>query len=107
MDDSTEFFVEASRLQRELTVILVDVEHPALRARRRRRIGFVDGGLDAVNAENASESEAAEAGADDGDGVHVLLCSWNVVPIPTWNAVPDLSRWGYGKNEARVRATRG
>ena len=59
MDDASEFLVESRRLQRELTVVLVDVEHPALRARRRRRIGLVDGRFDAVDVENARENKAA------------------------------------------------
>ena len=68
VDDSAELVEEAGRLQRELSVVVVDVEHSALRARIRGRIGLVDGGGDAVDVQNASERQPAEAGADDRDG---------------------------------------
>ena len=40
---------------------------PPLRARRGRTFSLVDGDIDAVNMEHASECEAAKAGPDDGD----------------------------------------
>jgi hypothetical protein len=72
VNDSAEPFVKASRLQGELTVVLVNVEHPTLRAGRRRRIGFENAGFDAVDLENASKNQASEAGANDCDAMHGL-----------------------------------
>jgi AcrR family transcriptional regulator len=73
MDDSAEFVEQSCRLERELSVVLMDVEHSPLRARIRRCLGFVDGGFDAVDVKNSRESEAAEACANDGNGVHGAL----------------------------------
>ena len=75
---------EAGRFERELPVVLVDVELAALRAGLRPRLRLVDRGGDAVDVEDAGEGEAAEAGADDRDrGVIVLPFEdvWNVVPV--------------------------
>ncbi|MDQ1073544.1 hypothetical protein QFZ32_009072 [Streptomyces canus] len=57
--------------QRPLTG--VDVEHAALTARPARRFTFVHDGADAVHVQDPGESQAAEAGSDDGDGHGYLL----------------------------------
>ena len=56
----------------------------------RRGLRLVDRGRDAVDVQDAGEREAAEAGADDRDGVHRgSFQVWNVVPCrPAWNNVP-------------------
>ncbi len=46
----------------------MDVEHAALIARTARRFAFVHDGVDAVHVQHPGESQAAEAGSDDGDG---------------------------------------
>ncbi len=69
-DDPAELVEQPGRLQRELSVVVMDVEHPALRAGAGRRIGLVDGSGDAVDVQDASESQPAEAGANDRDGSH-------------------------------------
>jgi hypothetical protein len=58
----------------------MDIEHAALRSRIRRLVGLVDRGRDAVDVQNARESQPAEAGAYDRDGSHRARL-WNIVPI--------------------------
>ena len=96
VDDGAELVDQAGRLEGELPVVLVDVEHAALRARRRRGLGLVDRGRDAVDVQDAGEREAAESGADDRDWEFILI-SWLVAPAGNicgvqriaWNVVPD------------------
>ena len=75
---------EAGRLERELPVVLVDVELAALGAGLRRRLRLVDRRGDAVDVQDAGEGEAAEARADDRDWVSSSMfpseADWNVVP---------------------------
>ena len=106
MDQRHELGVQVRRLQRDLAVVVVDVEHAALRPRVRRGLGFEDRGGDAVHVQDARQHQPAEPGADDRDGrVHgfpfaVPLrrrtdrgASWNVIPR-CWNNIPDVSRYG-------------
>jgi hypothetical protein len=65
VDDRAELVGEAGRFERELPVVLVDVELAALRAGLRRRIRLVDRRGDAMDVEDACEGEAAEARTDD------------------------------------------
>ncbi len=67
VDDRAELVGQAGRFERELAVVLVDVELAALRAGLRRGFRLVDRGGDAVDVEDAGEGEAAEARADDRD----------------------------------------
>ena len=67
VDDRAELVGEAGRFERELPVVLVDVELAALRAGLRRGLRLVDRRGDAVDVEDAGEGEAAEARADDRD----------------------------------------
>ena len=67
VDDRAELVGEAGRFERELPVVLVDVELAALRAGLRRGLRLVDRGGDAVDVEDAREGEAAEARTDDRD----------------------------------------
>ena len=62
-----ELVEQACCLERELSVVLVNVEHPALRAGLRRGLRLVDRRGDAVDVEDACEGEAAEARTDDRD----------------------------------------
>src|SRR4051812_10673902 len=57
VNDRAELVGEAGRGERELTVVLVDVELSALRARLSRRVGLEDGRGDAMHVENAGEGE--------------------------------------------------
>ena len=91
MDDPAEFVEQSGRLQRELSVVVMDVEHSALRARIRRRIGLVDGGGDAVDVQDASERQPAEAGANDRDGSH--RASFRVVSRACRSERPSVSYW--------------
>ncbi len=65
MDDRAERVGQAGGRERRLAVLLVDVEHAALRAASARGLGLVDRRRDAVEMQDAGEHEAAEAGADD------------------------------------------
>ncbi len=67
VDDRAELVGEAGRFERELPVVLVDVELAALRAGLRRGLRLVDRRGDAVDVQDACEGEAAEARADDRD----------------------------------------
>ena len=69
VDERAELVEQAGGAQRRLAVVLVDVEHAALRARVGRGLGLEDGGGDAVDVEDAREHQPAEAGADDRDGM--------------------------------------
>ena len=82
-DQAAELLRQARGRQRRLTVVLVDVEHPALGARGRGRLRLVDGDRDAVDVQDAGQDESAEAGSDDRDvGAHrdSSRC-WYAVPI--------------------------
>ena len=59
--------MEASGLEADLPVVVVDVQQSALGARVGRGLGLVDRGRDAVDVQHAGEREAAQARADDGD----------------------------------------
>ena len=96
VDDRAELLGETGRFERELPVVLVDVELAALCAGLCRGLRLVDGGGDAVDVEEASEGEAAEARTDDGDwrrhdGPFV---SWleRCSKRTFWNSVPAMSR---------------
>ena len=67
VDDRAELVGEAGRCERELPVVLVDVELAALRAGVRRRFRLIDRRGDAVHVQNAGECQAAEARTDDRD----------------------------------------
>jgi hypothetical protein len=67
VDDSAELLEQPRGLQRELSVVFVDVDLSPLRSSARRRIGLVDGGGDSVEMQHARERQPAEAGADDRD----------------------------------------
>ena len=64
-NDATELVEEARRLERELAVVVVDVEHPALRASLRRRVGLMDR---EGNAVDVAGQERARRGSDRGSG---------------------------------------
>jgi hypothetical protein len=66
-DQALELGHQVGGLDGELAVVVVDVEHSALRPRRRRVLCLVDSGLDAVDVQHAGEREAAESGTDDRD----------------------------------------
>ncbi len=68
VDEAEESVVKTRCAQRFLTGVAVDVELTTLPSRVRRGVEIVDGAGDAVNVENARESETAQSGADDGDG---------------------------------------
>jgi hypothetical protein len=76
VDDRSELAGEAGRFERELPVVLVDVELAALRAGLRLGISLVDRCGDAVGMKDAGESAAAEARADDRD-----WCRHDAVPL--------------------------
>src|ERR1700733_12056780 len=83
VDDGAERLEQARFLQRELPVVLVDVELPALRAGGRRRLRLVDRRSDAVDVEHACENEAAEARTDDRDGSrHPIPFRYEDIYIP-------------------------
>jgi hypothetical protein len=92
MDDSAELVEQSGRLQRELSIVVMDVEPSALSARIRRRIGLVDGGGDAVDVQNASQGQPTRAGANDGDRSHRASLSsrrpLGDVALRLWNTVP-------------------
>jgi hypothetical protein len=58
---------ETGRFERELPVVLVDVELAPLRAGLRGGLRLVDRRGDAVDVEDASKDEATEARTDYGD----------------------------------------
>ena len=64
-DDAAELVHQTGRLYSKQAVVVMDVEHPALRARRWRGFRLVDRCRDAVNVQDAGEREAAESGTDD------------------------------------------
>ncbi len=66
-DDGVELVGQPGGGERDLTVVLVDVELAPLGAGGRIRLGFVDGGVDAVDMEDPGEGETAEARTDDRD----------------------------------------
>ncbi|GGO47975.1 hypothetical protein GCM10012286_42510 [Streptomyces lasiicapitis] len=59
-----EALVKTGGTQRGLPGLLVDVQHAALGAGGRGRVEVEDGGLDAVQVQDAGERETAEARAD-------------------------------------------
>jgi hypothetical protein len=67
VDDRAKLIEQASCLERELAVLLMDIELSALHAGLRGRVGLVDRGANAVDVKDAREGEAAEARADNGD----------------------------------------
>lgn len=102
MDQGTEAVVETGGAQGRLAVVFVDVEHAALGPGVPVRLQVEDGGFDAVDVQDAGQGQAAESGADDGDGVMgVHGGSWCVgmsrrrVPaacVPGIGAVEDVDR---------------
>src|ERR1043166_8391223 len=81
MDDRAELFGEVRRFDRDLPVVLMDVEVAALRAGICRGLGLIDRGGDAVYVQDASQGQATEAGADDRDRCrHSPPRNWNVIP---------------------------
>ena len=66
MNDLAELRGESGGLEGDLSVVLVNVEVPALRARLGRRLSLVDRDGDVVEVKDASEGQSAEACADDG-----------------------------------------
>lgn len=75
-DEVAEPLEQAGGLERRLAVVGVDVQQPALGARGRRGLRFVDRDRDAVQVQDAGQDEAAEACSDDRDG-----CSHRAPPI--------------------------
>ncbi|GAA3150389.1 hypothetical protein GCM10020001_087500 [Nonomuraea salmonea] len=65
--DGAEGVTEPGGFDRELAVVVVDVEHAALCPRIGRGFGFVDLDRYAVYVQDAGQGEAAEPGADDRD----------------------------------------
>src|SRR5258708_512162 len=83
--DGAEVLVKPGRPQRHLAPVFVDIDHAALRTGVRRRVEVVDGCLAPVQVEDASESQAAQSRADDGDLMmcgHSELLSLGVLEIP-------------------------
>jgi hypothetical protein len=82
VDQGAETVDQAGGLQRDLSVMVMDVEQAALGAGLGRRFGLIDRRGDAVDVQDAGEDEAAETGADDGDvRRHGRFPSnWNDVP---------------------------
>ncbi len=95
VDETEELVVETGVLQGELPVVVVDVEHAALRTGGGRGLRLVDRGRYAVDVQDPGERQPAEPRADDRDGGgHGVLPScrpktlerrsshlgWNVVP---------------------------
>ena len=91
-DEPAELVGQACRVEGRLAAVVVDVQHPALGTRRRRRLRLVDGDRDAVDVQDAGEREAAEAGADDRDvGAHGGSSGFVAAGEPgsgRWNVVP-------------------
>lgn len=69
VDGGEELLVQTRGAQRGLAGLDVHVEHAALGARGGRGLQVVDGGFDAAEVQDARQDEAAEASADDRDGV--------------------------------------
>ncbi len=67
-DEAAEVVDQACRPECRLAVVVVDVEHPALRARRRGGLRLVERGRDSVDVQDTGEREAAQPGADDRVG---------------------------------------
>ena len=65
VDDFEELIEESRSLQRELPVVFVDIEHAALRSRVCRGFRFVDRRRNAMDVEDAGESQPAEPRTDD------------------------------------------
>ena len=76
VDDLAELVGEAGRLERELSVVLVDVELAALRASRRRGLRLVDRRGDAVDVEDAGEGEAAAPAPTIVTGLVIVSFRW-------------------------------
>lgn len=101
-DEVAELRHQAGRLDRDLAVVVVDVEHAALRAGHRRGFGLVDRGRDAVDVQDAGQGESTEAGADDCDwGAHRgLLCLPSLV-------APEVRRGRWQRAHAGLSALSG
>jgi hypothetical protein len=70
-DETPELIHQGRRLQGQLAVVIVDVEHPALRPRRRGGLRLADRRRDAVDMEDPGKRQPAEARTDDRDrGMH-------------------------------------
>jgi hypothetical protein len=67
MDDATELVHQPRRFERDLPVVRVNVEHPALRPRGGRLLGLVHRRRNAVRPQNTRQREPAEPGADNCD----------------------------------------
>lgn len=59
--------MEAQFAHRALAAVFVQVQQTTLHSRIRRRLAFVDHGLNAVPVEGTRQHEAAKACADDDD----------------------------------------
>ena len=67
VDDLEELLEEPRRLECELPVLFVDIEHAPLPSRVRRGFRFVDRRYDTVNVEDSGKCQPAEPGTDDRD----------------------------------------
>lgn len=68
VDQAEELVEQPCCLERMLSIVLVDVELPALRAGLCRGLRLVDRCGDAVDVENACESQASQATTNDRNG---------------------------------------
>jgi hypothetical protein len=80
MNDLAERLVQVGGVQRDLPVLLVDVEHAALGSDVSAGLQVEHRGLDAASVQDTRQGQAAEAGADDRDGV---MCSGHD-GVPCW-----------------------
>ncbi len=83
MNECAELVVEACGTKRDLARVFVDVEHPALGPSCWSGFEIEYRRIDSAEMEDSGEGEAAEAGADDCDGVVVhggfLRSEWGVL----------------------------
>ncbi|MEY9095009.1 hypothetical protein ABH899_003620 [Paenibacillus sp. RC84] len=68
VDQAEELVEQPCCLERMLSIVLVDVELPALRAGLCRGLRLVDRCGDAVDVENACESQSSQATTNDRNG---------------------------------------
>src|SRR3954449_7274211 len=67
VDDRPKLLDQPGLPQRDLPVLLVDVQHPALRARTRRLVELIDGRPNAVHVQHPREHQPTQPGSDDRD----------------------------------------
>jgi len=81
VNDCTELFGESGDLERELSVVFVEIELSALGADFRRGLRLIDRCGDTMDVEDACEGEATEARTNNRNG---WLCCKKKADLSEW-----------------------